>query len=127
MKFLGNLIWLLFGGFFLALGYILAGVILCITIIGIPFGIQLIRIGSFVLWPFGRVVRSKERTVGCLSTFMNVLWIFFFGLYIALGHVVIGAVFCLTIIGIPFGMQHFKLAAIALTPFGHEVVSECNI
>ncbi len=127
MKLLGNLIWVIFGGLLLALEYFIAGLILCITIVGIPFGIQAMRIGLLALWPFGRVVRSKGKSVGCLSTFMNVLWILIAGLMLAVEHVVLGAIFCITIIGIPFGLQHFKLAAIALTPFGHEVVSESKI
>lgn len=127
MKLFGNIIWVVFGGFLMSIGYIISGIILMITIIGIPFGIQVIKLSSLALWPFGRVVKHKQQTAGCLSTGMNVIWIFIGGLWLALGHVFWGILFFITIIGIPFGKQHFKLAAIALTPFGREVVSENNI
>ena len=93
----------------------------CITIIGIPFGIQLFKCASLALWPFGREVRNKQNSTGCLSTGMNVLWFLLGGIWLALEHVIAGLIFCITIIGIPFGKQHFKLAAIALTPFGREI------
>ena len=127
MKLFGNIIWVVFGGFLMSIGYIISGIILMITIIGIPFGIQVIKLSSLALWPFERVVKHKQQTAGCLSTGMNVIWIFIGGLWLALGHVFWGILFFITIIGIPFGKQHFKLAAIALTPFGREVVSENNI
>ncbi len=123
MKTLGNIIWLLFGGLFLALGYVFSGIILCLTIIGIPFGLQIFKVAGLALWPFGREVRYKQQSAGCLATGMNVLWILIGGIWLALEHVIIGAIFFITIIGIPFGKQHFKLAAIALTPFGREIVS----
>ena len=122
MKTLGNIIWVLFGGLFMALGYFLGGLILCLTIIGIPFGIQIIKLSSLALWPFGREVRYKEQTAGCLNTGMNVLWFLVGGIWLAVEHAIIGLIFCITIVGIPFGKQHFKLAAIALTPFGREIV-----
>lgn len=122
MKVLGNIIWVLFGGFFLALGYFISGLLLCITIIGIPFGIQIFKVAGLAIWPFGREVRNKEQGTGCVSTFMNVIWILIGGIWLALEHVILGIIFCITIIGIPFGKQHFKLAAIALTPFGREIV-----
>lgn len=121
MNLLGNIIWLLFGGIFLALYYLFAGICLCITIIGIPFGIQVFKIAGLALWPFGKEVMGKPQGIGCLSTFMNVIWILFFGFWLALAHFFLGIFFFITIIGIPFGIQHFKLAAIALTPFGHEI------
>jgi len=123
MKTLGNIIWVIFGGLFLALGYVFSGIILCCTIIGIPFGLQIFKVASLALWPFGREVRYKQQSAGCLSTGMNVLWILIGGIWLALEHVIVGIVFFITIIGIPFGKQHFKLAAIALTPFGREIVS----
>jgi len=123
MKFLGNIIWLLFGGLFLALGYLFTGLGLCLTIIGIPFGIQVFKLAGLALWPFGKEVRYKKQTTGCLNTGMNLLWILIGGIWLALGHAITGLVYCITIIGIPFGKQHFKLAAIILTPFGREVVS----
>lgn len=123
MKLLGNIIWVVFGGLVMALGYLLSGLLLMITIIGIPFGLQVIKLANLALWPFGREVRYKQQTPGCLSTAMNVLWIFIGGFALALGHAILGLIFCITIIGIPFGKQHFKLAAIALTPFGREIVT----
>jgi len=123
MKLIGNILWILFGGFLLALEYFFLGLFWCITIIGIPLGLQLFKIAGLSLWPFGRVVRPKQQAVGCLSTGMNIVWFLLGGLLIALEHAIIGLLFCITIIGIPFGKQHFKLAAIALTPFGHEITS----
>ncbi|MBR1395793.1 MAG: YccF domain-containing protein [Prevotella sp.] len=123
MKTLGNIIWIIFGGLFLAMGYVFSGIILCCTIIGIPFGLQIFKVAGLALWPFGREVRYKQQSAGCLSTGMNVLWILIGGIWLALEHVIIGIVFFITIIGIPFGKQHLKLAAIALTPFGREIVS----
>lgn len=112
----------MFGGFFLALEYIIVDILLCCTIIGIPFGWQVIRLSGLALWPFGKEIRRKQQTVGCLSTGMNLLWLLG-GFVLALQHVIVGVFFCITIIGIPFGKQHFKLASIALTPFGREIVS----
>ena len=121
MKIIGNIIWVIFGGLILALEYAICGLIWCITIIGIPFGIQLFKCASLALWPFGREVRNKQNSTGCLSTGMNVLWFLLGGIWLALEHVIAGLIFCITIIGITFGKQHFKLAAIALTPFGREI------
>lgn len=118
MKTIGNLIWVIFGGLVIALEYFVASLILMITIIGIPFGIQTMKLGLVALWPFGTNVRESESSSGCLSTFMNVLWIITGGIWIALSHLVFGILFSITIIGIPFGKQHFKLAGLALTPFG---------
>ena len=123
MKILGNIIWVLFGGFFMALGYVFSGLLLMITIIGIPFGWQILKLSSLCLWPFGRDVRVKGQETGCLNTGMTVMWFLLGGIWIAVGHAIWGTIFCITIIGIPFGKQHFKLAAIALTPFGREIVS----
>ena len=123
MKLLGNIIWVLFGGLFMALGYVLSGLILMITIIGIPFGWQILKLSSLCLWPFGRDSRVTEKGIGCLSTGMNVLWFLIGGIWIAVGHAIWGLIFFITIIGIPFGKQHFKLASIALTPLGREIVS----
>ena len=122
MKVLGNIIWVIFGGLLMALGYFFAGLLLCITIIGIPFGIQIFKIAGLALWPFGRQVITKPQGTGCLNTFMNILWIFIGGIWLALDHAILGIIFFITIIGIPFGKQHFKLAAIALTPFGREII-----
>ena len=122
MKFLGNIVWLIFGGLLIALMYLIGSLILCITIIGIPFGLQTLKMASIALWPFGRDTRVESRASGCLYIIMNVLWLLTGGLWIAVSHLVFGALLCITIVGIPFGLQHFKLTAIALSPFGRDVV-----
>ena len=122
MKTLGNIIWLVFGGVEVALEYLVGGVALMITIIGIPFGLQCIKMGLLALWPFGSKVVKKEHRHGCLDAFMNVLWFFVGGVWIWMTHVLFGLLFYITIIGIPFGKMHFRLAGLALTPFGREVV-----
>ena len=94
-----------------------------ITIIGIPFGMQTLKLAGLALWPFGKEVRSGQRSGGCLYILMNILWIFLGGIWICLSHLVFGAILCITIIGIPFGLQHFKLAALALSPFGKDIVT----
>jgi len=109
MSIIGNIIWIVFGGLFMALEYMIGGILLCLTIVGIPFGLQVIRIGLFALWPFGGEVRANECPVGCLNTLLNIVWIFIGGIWIALSHLVWGTLFCITIVGIPFGIQHFKL------------------
>jgi uncharacterized membrane protein YccF (DUF307 family) len=121
MNLLGNILWIIFGGLELALGYFVGGIVLCITIVGIPFGLQTFKIGAFALLPFGRTTVVCPGGSGCLSTLLNILWLITFGICLALGHLVIGMLLCITIIGIPFGLQHFKLAGVALTPFGREV------
>ena len=121
MKILGNIIWLLFGGIFVAVEYFIASIGLFITIIGIPFGLQTVKLGILALWPFGSKIVHQESPHGCLSTLMNIIWFFIGGIWIFLSHIFWGVLFCITIIGIPFGMQHFKLAGLALTPFGHDV------
>ncbi|MBQ7899286.1 MAG: YccF domain-containing protein [Bacteroidales bacterium] len=122
MKFIGNILWLLLGGLIVAAYYFIVGLLFCITIIGAPFGYQLIKMAGFALWPFGREVRSASNDGGCLSIFMNVLWIVLGGIEIALIHVTFGIALCCTIIGIPFGVQHFKMAILAVVPFGKEIV-----
>lgn len=124
MNFIGNLIWVVFGGLLLSLVYLIGGLLLCLTIIGIPFGVQIMRLGLFALWPFGGKVVEKDNAGGCLTILMNVLWIVFGGIEVALSHLTLGVVFCITIIGIPFGLQHFKLMMYALVPFGREVVRD---
>ena len=122
MNFLGNLLWILLGGLFVSLYYVIIGLAFCITIIGIPFGGQLFKIAGFALCPFGRQVVPGTNDGGCLSILMNIIWIIFGGIEIALAHVVLGITFCITIVGIPFGVQNFKMALLALTPFGKEIV-----
>jgi uncharacterized membrane protein YccF (DUF307 family) len=123
MNLLGNFIWLIFGGIIIAIEYFIGSIILMITIIGIPFGLQTLKMASLALWPFGRDTRVQPRASGCLYIFMNVLWLLTGGLIIAVTHLAFGALLCITIIGIPFGLQHFKLTAIALNPFGRDIVS----
>ena len=115
MKFIGNLLWMVFGGFVLAMTWAFFGILWCITIIGIPIGIQCLKIAGFCLWPMGRQVKSGG---GSVSVLLNILWILFGGLTLAIGHALTGLLLYVTIIGIPFGRQHFKLAQLALTPFG---------
>ena len=112
---------MLFGGILISIYYALVGLLFCITIIGIPFGIQLLKIAGFALWPFGRQIVAGETDRGCLSLIMNVIWIILGGVEIALAHIGLGIGFCITIIGIPFGLQHFKMALLALTPFGKQI------
>ena len=122
MKILGNIIWVLFGGFFVALEYFVSSIGLFITIIGIPFGIQTLKLGVLALWPFGSLVVDIPHSSGWLSFLMNGIWFFIGGVWIFLSHLLFGVIFCITIIGIPFGLQHFKLARLAITPFGHDVL-----
>ncbi len=122
MNFIGNLIWLVFGGLAAALGYIVGGFILCLTIIGIPFGLQCFKIAGLVLWPFGRKVVSTGSNMGCLSLFCNIIWLLCGGLYTALVHLVFAALLFITIIGIPFARQHLKLMELSLMPFGKQVL-----
>jgi len=124
MSFLGNILWLLFGGFLVALEYLIASILLLITIIGIPFGIQTLKLAGLALWPFGSEVRTRPGDRGCLSTVMNILWLLTGGICIALTHLLFALLLAITIIGIPFAAQHLKLAGLALTPFGREVVSK---
>jgi len=122
MKLLGNIIWLIFGGLLISVEYLIGSIVLILTIVGIPFGIQTMKMASLALWPFGRDTRMQERGSGCLYVLMNIIWLITGGLWIALSHVVFGLLLSITIIGIPFGMQHFKLAAIALSPFGRDII-----
>lgn len=121
MKTLGNLIWLLFGGILIALIYYMVGLVMCVTIIGIPFGIQLFKLGTYSLWPFGHELIYKPQEPGCLTLMMDIIWIMFGWWEIALLHLGFGLLFCITIVGIPWGMQHFKMAFASLIPFGKEI------
>jgi len=122
MNLLGNLIWLLFGGLLAALGYLLGGIILCITVAGIPWGLQCFKLAGLVLWPFGKKVVSDSSTTGCLSTLFNIVWLLCGGVYTAMVHIVMGLLLCITIIGIPWGKQHFKLIEVSLMPFGKKIM-----
>lgn len=123
MKVIGNIIWIIFGGLETALVYFTGGVLLSLTIIGIPFGVQLFKIGAYSFLPFGYIHQYKPSS-GCLSLVMNLIWIVTFGIIIALMHFTCGLFLCLTIIGIPFGLQHFKLMALAFAPFGAEIIRD---
>ncbi|MBQ6710294.1 MAG: YccF domain-containing protein [Bacteroidales bacterium] len=122
MKFLGNILWFVLGGFLVSLYYFIVGLLFCITIIGIPFGLQLIKLAGFALWPFGHEIQPDTNDGGCLAIIMNVIWILVGGVEIAMLHLTFGVFLCLTIIGIPFGVQHFKMALLALIPFGKKIV-----
>ena len=115
MRLIGNLIWFIFGGFIMALGWFIAGIIWCITIIGIPIGLQAFKLAGLSIWPFGKEV---EYGGGAGRFILNIIWIIFGGFLLMLGHLLSGILFSITIIGIPFGIQHFKLAKLALMPFG---------
>ena len=121
MRVVLNVIWLVLQGWLLALAYLLAGVIACLLIVTIPFGIASFRLAGFVVWPFGRTtIRSPG--AGVASAIGNVLWFLFAGWWLALIHIAAGIAFCVTIIGIPFGVASFKLAAVGLFPLGKRVV-----
>lgn len=119
MGCLGNIIWCLFGGCIMALIWAIAGILLCCTFIGIPFGIQCFKLAAFTLSPFGHDIVYGDSTVSLLG---NILWIIFFGWGLAACALVVGAFFCATIIGIPFGLQYFKFARLSLMPFGATIV-----
>jgi len=121
INFVLNILWLVLCGFWMAVGWAVAGAVMCILIITIPFGIAAFRFAGYALWPFGRTVIEKP-DAGAASLVGNVLWFLLAGIWIALGHLVTGVVLCLTIIGIPFGVANFKLAGLALMPLGREVV-----
>jgi len=120
MSLIGNILWIVLGGgIFLFVEYLFGGVILCITIIGIPFGVQVIKLSLLALLPFGKEITHAKSNPGCLSVIMNILWILCGGVFIAATHLIFGILCAITIIGIPFAKQHMKLATLALTPFGH--------
>ena len=121
MSTLGNLIWLIFGGLIAALGYIIAGLLLCVTIVGIPFGMQSVKIGVATLAPFGKTVRETNNANSTLRVLFNIIWLVLFGWEIALAHLLSALILFITIIGIPFGKQHIKLVPLALFPFGREL------
>ncbi|MDY0099046.1 MAG: YccF domain-containing protein [Bacteroidales bacterium] len=123
MSILGNIVWLVFGGIIIAVEYFIGSIILMITIVGIPFGMQTLKMGSLAMWPFGRTSRIQSRASGCLYIIMNVLWLICGGIWIALTHALLGMLLSITIIGIPFGIQHFKLTEVAINPFGRDIVS----
>ena len=121
MNFLGNIIWLLFGGIFIFLEYLVSSILLAITIIGIPFAFQTLKLAQVALWPFNNQLHPLPEQSGCLTLIMNILWLVFGGIVIVLSHLAIGLLLFITIIGFPWGMQHFKLARVALTPFSYQI------
>ena len=118
MKLIGNVLWVVFGGFIMSLLWFIAGLLLCITVIGIPFGVQCFKFAGFVLWPFGKKIVTSGKIVSFL---FNVVWLFLLGWELALASAVFGLLWCVTVVGIPFGIQWFKFAKLALMPFGSEV------
>ena len=121
MNLLLNIIWLILGGFIVFLAYLLGGIILCITIIGIPFGIQCFKLAGLALAPFGREIREKEPPSGALAVIMNIIWILLPGLELAIFHLIMAMIFGITIIGLPLAAQHLKMTRLAILPFGFEV------
>lgn len=122
MRLIGNVLWLVLSGFWLAVSFAIAGLVMFVLIVTIPFGIASFRLAAYSLWPFGRTVVDKP-TAGAMSTLGNVLWFLLAGLWIAIAAVVSGVALCLTIIGIPLGLASFKIAAVALFPLGKDIVT----
>lgn len=121
MSLIGNILWLIFGGFLSGLGYIVAGLVLCLTIVGIPFGLMSIRIGVATFAPFGKTVVARPDANSPLRIVFNILWLILFGWEIAIAHLAAALVLFITILGIPFAIQHLKLIPLALFPFGHDL------
>jgi uncharacterized membrane protein YccF (DUF307 family) len=125
MSVFGNILWVIFGGgIFICLEYLIGGLVLCLTIIGIPFGFQCFKLAFLGLVPFGKRIVSMESSSGCLSTVMNILWILCGGIWITLTHAIFALLCAITIIGLPFAKQHMKLASLALVPFGRDIVCD---
>ncbi len=127
MRTLGNLLWLLIAGLWLALSYLISGILSCLTIIGIPFGVQAFKLGGYALWPFGRVIverPNRDEALGCLG---NAVWLVLGGWWLALLHVLVALIFFVTIIGIPFGLVSLRMAGLALWPFGKMVVRQDRV
>ena len=117
-----NILWVVLSGFWLFIAYLVAGVMQCVTIIGIPFGLQSFKLAGFALWPFGRSVVQRPAASTSLSLVGNIIWLFLSGFWLAVGHAVLGVVLCVTIVGIPLGLGNFKLIPLALFPFGKDIV-----
>lgn len=123
MRTIGNILWLVLAGFWLAIGYVIAGIVNLVFIITIPFAIQSFKLAGYALWPFGRVVVERLGSDAALSSIGNILWLVFGGIWLALAHLVTGVLLMLTIIGIPLGVANMKMAGLAVAPFGRQVVS----
>ncbi len=121
MSLLGNIIWLIFGGLIAGVGYIIGGLLFCLTIIGIPFGVQTMKIGVATFTPFGKEIVELENANSVTRLVLNVIWLVFFGWEIALAHAGSALVLAISIIGIPFALQHLKLIPLALLPFGRDL------
>lgn len=122
MHAVGNIFWLILGGILIAFLYYIVALLMCLTIIGIPFGIQLFKLGTYAMWPFGHQMVDRPNEPGCVSIVMNLIWILTGWWEIALLHVLCGLLFCITIVGIPLGMQHFRMALASIFPFGKEIL-----
>ncbi|MEM9874338.1 MAG: YccF domain-containing protein [Myxococcota bacterium] len=125
MKLILNLLWAVFGGFVVAIQYLLGGLLLCLTVVGIPFGVQCFKLAGLALFPFGKDIEHDRSAAGdnLLGTMMNILWFVVGGLWIAISHLTLAAGLAVTIIGIPFAIQHLKLAVLAVVPFGKTVTT----
>jgi len=122
VRVIGNVLGFVLAGFWMALAYVLAGLIQMATIIGIPFGLQSFKLAGYALWPFGRVIVDRPGAGPAASCLGNVIWLALAGVWLALGHLITGVILCVTVIGIPFGLASFKLAKFALWPFGRMIV-----
>ncbi len=122
MNTLGNVLWIILGGFFIFLFYLIGSLLLMITIVGIPFGLQTLKMANLALFPFGREAVQTQRAGGCLHIIMNIIWLLVAGIEIAVTHLVLALLFAVTVVGIPFAAQHLKLAYIGLVPFGMDIV-----
>lgn len=124
MSLLLNILWLLFGGIFVFFGYIVGGIALCMTVVGIPWGVQLFKLALFSIFPFGQETRAREQQPlgGSVNIILNIIWLIFGGIWVALNHLFWGIFLCITIIGIPFGLQHLKMVKLAIWPFGKIIV-----
>lgn len=120
MNTAGNIFWIIFGGLFIFFEYTIGGLLLCLTVIGIPFGLQCFKIGAASLAPFGKKIVDKQDASASISLLLNILWILIGGIWISLSHLILGVVLCITLIGIPFGIQHFKLMTLGFMPFGKD-------
>ena len=116
-----NVVWLILGGAVAGFSYILSGICLCLTVIGFPFGIRAIQLGMMVMLPFGKAFSKSETETGCVARVFNIIWLLSTGWFIALTHIVFGSILAITVLGIPFAIQHFKLAPVALFPFNYRL------
>ncbi len=124
MNTIGNLLWIVLGGFIIFIFYLIGSLILMITIIGIPFGIQTLKMANLALFPFGREAVPSARSGGCLHIIMNIIWILVAGIEIAICHLLLALLFAITSVGIPFALQHLKMAYLGLMPFGMDIVDK---